>query len=54
MLLLNVAQAARSDAQLHKHLGGRTVASVMTPHPVTVGPDASLSEVVDAIILELE
>lgn len=52
MLLLNVAQAARSDAQLHKHLGGRTVASVMTPHPVTVGPEASLSEVVDAIILE--
>lgn len=51
IFLMGAAQAVRFDASLRRHLGGRTVASVMTPAPVTTSPDARLSEVVAQIML---
>lgn len=51
IFLMGAAQAVRFDANLRRHLGGRTVASVMTPSPVTTGPETRLSDVVAQIML---
>jgi CBS domain-containing protein len=51
MVLLTLAQAARADVMVRRRLGGRLVASVMTPNPVVTRPEALLADVVDQIML---
>jgi Zn-dependent protease/CBS domain-containing protein len=51
MFLLTLAHASRADTLLRTHLGGRMVASVMTPGPVTTKPEATLADVIDKIVL---
>ena len=51
MFLLALAQTSRADVMVKRRLGGRLVASVMTPSPVVTRPEALLADVVDQILL---
>lgn len=51
VFLMTLAQGSRSEAILRRHLGGRTIASVMSRDPVTSTPEASVADVVDTLML---
>lgn len=51
VFVMAAAHAIRFDARLRRYLGGRTVASVMTPCPVSTTPQARLSDVVAQVML---
>jgi Zn-dependent protease len=51
MFLLNAAYASYSEIRFREHLGGRTVATLMTHNPRTVKPEMSLADLIDRVMI---